>query len=388
MPPTEPALHPPDFTTYNPQPQSPLFATLPPEIRTEIFTYALSPFEDKSNLYERDTYWSRPGYSAPLKTATELLRACRRVYAECWFMPFALAEHSFYLTSGARAPARGAWASNRRRLEGHLGLLHGVYAQREEKVRMGDVRVFAQMYLLEPGTLLQNVFDTRGLCPKRVHLTLRYTDFWHWEMNERLRIGGDWVRRVRFPDSVRSFVVDFESLERRKGEIDILVAAAVEKWVFKRKDGRVLAANRDDLETMKWTGSSMFERTRWIRDEVRPGELDYYVLTATWKLQPPSPDTVPADGTDMNIRVPHTYQQPAPPYLGRDTINEDDMDEAGVDMDTPAEQAVHAIDQAAAVAAEEAAAVSRRRRRHHPLSSIINGVGASLEDDDDVEGDD
>ncbi|KAL4899011.1 hypothetical protein BDW74DRAFT_184200 [Aspergillus multicolor] len=360
---TEPALRPPDFTAYDPQSQSPLFTTLPPEIRSEIFTYALSPFEDTTNLYERDSYWSRPGYSAPLKTRTDLLRTCKLVYAESWFMPFALAEHSFYLTSGARAPGKKiSWQWDRRKLEGVLKILHDNYAQRGEKVEMGDLRLFAQMYLLEPGQLLQNVLDAKYLCPRRVHLTLRYTDFWHWEMNERLRIGGDWVKRARFPDSVRSFVVDFESLERRKEEVDILVAQAVEKWVFKRKDGRVLAATRDDLETTKWTGSSMFERTRWIRDEVRPGQLDYYVLTATWRLQPPSSDPTPAEqGVDMNIRVPHTYQQPAPPYLGRNTIAQDDMDQAGVGMDTPAEETVSAIDRVA----EEAASARRRRRAHY-----------------------
>ncbi|KAL4994520.1 hypothetical protein BDV10DRAFT_176719 [Aspergillus recurvatus] len=351
----QPTLHPPDFTTYNSlsQSQSPLFSTLPPEIRSEIFSYALSPFEDKTKLYAKETYWTRPGYSAPHRTYTELLRTCKRVYAESWFMPFALAEHSFYLVAQDRAPgSRTSWEWEMELMEGWLKVLNEVHAdgrghgQSHEgrKVEMGNVRVFAQLYLLEPGELLQSILDTKHLFPKRVHLTLRYTDFWHWEHNRRLYIGGNWVRTVRLPESVKTFVVDFESLERRKEEVDILVSQAVEKWVFRRKDGRTLSAKSADLATTKWTGSSMFGGERWVRDEVRPGELDYYIVTAAWKLQPPSAaDSASEEEIDMTVRVPDDYRQLPPPYTGQESIDEWEMEEAGVGLDTPAEQAVNAI---------------------------------------------
>ncbi|KAL3431021.1 hypothetical protein BDV09DRAFT_199141 [Aspergillus tetrazonus] len=353
----QPTLHPPDFTTYHDQSQSPLFSTLPPEIRTEIFNYTLSPIEDKSKLYAKDTYWARPGYSAPHKTYTELLRTCKRVYAESWFMPFALAEHSFYIVARDRAPSRRAnWRWQKELMEEWLKVLNDNHREGQDqgqghdrrKVEVGDVRVFAQLYLLEPGKLLQSVLDTEHLLPKRVHLTLRYTDFWYWEHNRPLYIGGEWVTRIRFPESVKMFAVDFESLERRKEEVDILVSQAVEKWVFRRKDGRTLAAKSAEFATTKWTGSSMFGGKRWIRDEVRPGELDYYVATAMWKLQPPSAadSASEEEKNDMTVRVPDGYRQLPPPFTGQISISRGEMERAGVDMDTPAEQSVNAIREA------------------------------------------
>ncbi|KAL4746096.1 hypothetical protein BDW72DRAFT_185597 [Aspergillus terricola var. indicus] len=379
----QPTLHPPDFTTYHHQSQSPLFSTLPPEIRSEIFNYTLSPFEDKTKLYAKETYWSRPGYSAPHKTYTELLRTCKRVYAESWFMPFALAEHSFYLVARDRAPStRADWRWEKRLIEGWLKVLNDIHGEGQDqgrgqghdgrKVEVGDVRVFAQLYLLEPGELLKSVLDTEHLLPKRVHLTLRYTDFWYWENTRPLYIGGKWVERVRFPESVRAFAVDFESLERRKEEVDILVSQAVEKWVFRRKDGRTLAAKSTNLATTKWTGSSMFGGERWIRDEPSPGELDYYVVTATWKLQPPSAANSASEEeeTDMTIRVPDDYRQPPPPFTGQSSINRWEMEEAGVGMDTPAELAVNTIREARE--AEETGDQPRpRRRRQGPLQVFI-----------------
>ncbi|KAL4915033.1 hypothetical protein BDW62DRAFT_212995 [Aspergillus aurantiobrunneus] len=337
---SEPALHPPDFTTYNVQSQSLLFSTLPPEIRSEIFTYALAPFEDPSRAYSKETYWRRPGYSAPHRTHPELLRTCKRVYAETWFMPFALAEHTFYLTAQDRAPRNLSHAQFKPCLE-LIHRLHGGDGSAE--IETGNVRVFAQLYILEPGDAFQRLLDTPYFRPRRVRLTIRYTDFWHWENNRLLYVDGTWVGRVRFPESVRSFVVDFESLERRRAEVDIVSGQAVERWMFSRKDGRVLLARKEDMVVSKWTGSSMFGGNRWIRDEVRPGELDYYVVTVTWRVSGfGSNGTLSASDRENHptVRVPTDFQQPPPPYTGRATIRETNMREAGVTMDMSAGEAM------------------------------------------------
>ena len=316
-----PVLHPPDFTTFNPQSNS-LLLTLPPEIRAEIFSYALTPFEDTSKAYQKHTYWTRPGYNAPLKTHTELLRTCKRVYTETWFLPFALEEHSFYLTARDRRPPGNL---SREEIASCLELIRKVHGDDFDNGNgTGDVRVFAQLYILEPGDAFQRVLNTRLLRPRRVRLTLRYTDFWHWEDNRRLYVYGRWVARTRFPDCVRAFVVDFESLERRKGEVDIIVEQAIERWMFQRKDGRVLKARSEEVAVSKWTGSSIFGGYRWLRDEVRPSELDYYVKTVTWRL---AAGGIPPEMEDEcpTISVPADFQQPEPPYLGRPAVSEETM---------------------------------------------------------------
>ncbi|KAL4864209.1 hypothetical protein BDV12DRAFT_205850 [Aspergillus spectabilis] len=348
---SEPTLHPPDFTTYNPQSASPLFATLPPELRSLIFTYALSPYEDTSRTYARETYWTRPGYSAPHKTSTSILRTCKAAYAETWFLPFALAEHAFYLTARDRAPRNLSHAGFQPCLE-LIRKIHGEF-------ETGHLRIFAQLYILEPGDALQQVLDTEYLAPRRVSLTLRYTDFWHWEDNRRLWVDPRWVNRVRFPESVSRFVVDFESLERRKEEIDIITGQAVEGWVFRRRDGKVLTARKEDVVVTRWTGSSTLGGRRWVRDEVRPGELDYYVVTVTWKLSRSAEE----DGVDLGvpcpkIQVPDDYVQPPPPYLGWSSLPESELRMAGVTSDMQATDAVAVVQ---AYRANSAAASARSR---------------------------
>ncbi|KAI9372239.1 hypothetical protein BJX61DRAFT_534100 [Aspergillus egyptiacus] len=336
-------IHPPSFTSYAPQSESPLFTTLPAELRTEIFTYALSPYEDPQARYQKHTYWTRPGSSAPLTTCTALLRTCKAIYAETWFLPFALSEHTFYLTARDRAPEDSTSnAGSRRRsrtdpaaFQRSLDLIKKIHG---DVIETGTIRVFAQLYILEPGDRLQQLLDTRYFTPRRIQLTLRYTDFWLWENNQRLYVDARWVNRVRFPDSVACFVVDFESLERRSGEVDILVRQAVDGWFFRRKDGRVLAARKDDVVVSRWTGSSVFGNRRWIRDEARPGQLDYYVATVAWRLAPEGVE-VP-QGECPKIQVSEEYRQPPPPNPGWRSFMQSELEEAGVTMDMAADQVV------------------------------------------------
>ncbi|KAH6874639.1 hypothetical protein BKA70DRAFT_1577173 [Coprinopsis sp. MPI-PUGE-AT-0042] len=64
------------------QSASPLFTILPPEIRTEIFSLALSSFPDPSKPYPFDSYWYRPGYTAVRLTHVSLLATCKRINDE------------------------------------------------------------------------------------------------------------------------------------------------------------------------------------------------------------------------------------------------------------------------------------------------------------------
>jgi hypothetical protein len=89
-----------------PQDDCLLFNRIPPEIREQIFSLTLADFPDPSadKRYDADTYYTRPAYFAPRKSDTRLLRACRAVYREAWFLPFVLREQTHWLTSDDRAP--------------------------------------------------------------------------------------------------------------------------------------------------------------------------------------------------------------------------------------------------------------------------------------------
>jgi hypothetical protein len=68
----------------NHQLQSPIFGVLPAELRNEIFALALMPYEveDEAATYPKDSYWYRPGFSAPLQSNSVLLQTCKAAYAE------------------------------------------------------------------------------------------------------------------------------------------------------------------------------------------------------------------------------------------------------------------------------------------------------------------
>lgn len=332
-----------DFSTSNNQHQSPLFSVLPPEIRQDIYVYALSEYENLDRPYNKDTYWWRPGDTAALRSATELLRTCRRIYNEAWLLQFALAEHRFYLTDSSRSP-RGRWPRGFRECTQMLYEMYGKHQQSSGArfVGLGGIRVFAQLWMLEPGEELQKVLDVQHFFPRRVAVTIRYSDFWYWEDNAPLHVDAKWVNKIRLPNSVTHFTVDFEMIERRKDEVNLIAQDAVDKWFFERRDGAILTARKEGISVSTWTGSSVLGNNRWVRDENRPGQLDYHIVTVTWKLQQ-------KEGSDRlrrpcpNLDVPADFVQAPPQFTESSSIHVHYLREAGVSLETPAAEAWRAV---------------------------------------------
>ena len=84
------------FECTNMQTQSSLFGLLPGEIRNEIFAYALMCSEDEEAAYKEDSYWYRPGFQAPHKATSALLRTCKLAYIEGQKVFLAESEWSFW----------------------------------------------------------------------------------------------------------------------------------------------------------------------------------------------------------------------------------------------------------------------------------------------------
>lgn len=332
-----------DFSTYNDQHQSPLFSVLPPEIRQDIYVYALSEYENLDRPYSKDTYWWRPGDTAALRSATELLRTCRRIYNEAWLLQFALAEHRFYLTDASRSPG-GRWPRGFEECNQMIYELYGKHQQSSgaKFVGLGRIRVFAQLWMLEPGRELQRILEVENFYPRRVAVTIRYSDFWFWEDNAPLHIDAKWVNYIRLPDSVTHFTVDFEMIERRKNEVNLIAQDAVDKWFFERRDGAILTASKEDVSVSTWTGSSVLGKQRWVRDENRPGQLDYHVVTVTWRLQKTADEEGPHRPCP-NLDVPGDFVQAPPPFTGTPSISVNTLRDARVSLDTPAAEAWQAF---------------------------------------------
>ena len=258
------------------QSESVLFSIIPAEIREHIFSYALTESEDTTKLYDIDTCYRRPGHLAPRITHTALLRTCQRIYREAWYMPWVNAQHSLYLASAGRRPDR---STSIEEMQKTLTALH----ENNIDTLINHVQIFAQLYALEPGNDLQEILDMEYFHPRTLTITVRHTDFWFWESDVALHIDADWVNDCRFPDSLQQLKLQFESLERKKSQVDSLASQVVNSWHFLRHDGTMMVSDMASIAQTRWTGSSTWEGQRWLRDETRPEELDYYIVTVTFR---------------------------------------------------------------------------------------------------------
>ncbi|KAF3137431.1 hypothetical protein TWF594_007558 [Orbilia oligospora] len=331
----------PNLTSINPQPTSQLF-TLPGELRNQIWEYALTPYNDYTRPYPSSTPYSRPDYLAPLTSAVSLLRTCKAIYSEAWYLPWTTAELSFYLTDTDRRPAR---VETVERVQAILDDLYDKGVDSSTK----KIRVFAQAYQLEEGCELQRILDMHYFRPTEVVITLRHTDFWYWERDANLRLSGQWVGNCQLPDSVKVVKIEFESLERKKGQIDEITQQAVDHWVFRTFDGTKLSAvieksadgqAKGETEVMKWTGSSNLRGLRWLRDEIEHNKLNYYVKTVVWRVRDESKDT---DGGNIRWARGVSAAYAPPLYSDIDTTTEEELSYVGKHENITVEELKHKI---------------------------------------------
>lgn len=243
-------------------------------------------------------------------------------------MPFICSEHAFWMAERSRTPQKMITVE---KMQQGLDMIHA----RHGEVHGGHIRVFPQLWALERTKDLGGVLKLRNFHPKSITITIRYTDTWFWEDNEALRIDGSWGNRVNLPPSVTRFCIDIESIERRKDEVDWIAGEMANKWQFKRADGTKMVATKSDTMVSRWIGSSMLGERRWIRDEVVPGQLQYYFATVAWR-----PSRESGDERHFNPSLRVDWSRPSPPVVRWSYINQDYLDSAGIAMAVPVEQVV------------------------------------------------
>jgi hypothetical protein len=260
-----------DMEKQNPQEQSPLFQKLPAEVRAIVFRYTLSEYEGQ--LYPNNTPYRRPGQRGRYRVETALLRTCRRVYYEAWFFPFTTADHTFYLTVDDRRPTRRI---SDRAMQSALR----IYEARHGYTELDSVTVIAQLWVLEPGGMLQSMFDWKHFHPRCVTVVIRHSDWWLWENDEPIHIAPQFANESRFPASVREIRLELESTMRRKEQIKEIAGGMRRQWSFKRKDGVSLTAVQRPRFTFSWTGDYTWVKEREFFPSDQPTDselLDYFV---------------------------------------------------------------------------------------------------------------
>ncbi|KAH8881046.1 hypothetical protein GQ53DRAFT_519524 [Thozetella sp. PMI_491] len=313
------------------QESSPLFSKLPGEIREAIWTEALASYEDESRVYDNHTPYRRPGYLAVHRTDCALLQTCQRVYTEAWFRPWVSRVHTLWLAWPARRPADEAILTVEKFQEG-LSLVHDKHGD----VSLSHVRVFSQ--LCNAGGI-REILGLNYFYPRVFTLTLRHHDWWEWETDKRLYIGDNLPNYIdgNLPASLQEFRMELESLQRKRTQIDYVATQMVESWSFMRRDGVRMTAQESDFETDDWTGSSIWEGMRWLRDESGPETLSYYVKTVVWRPAKgfASKNKTAHPGRLPELHVPRHF--PALPHANLDRVLVRTLNNLEVVPGTPAE---------------------------------------------------
>ncbi|KAF2457492.1 hypothetical protein BDY21DRAFT_274175, partial [Lineolata rhizophorae] len=206
----------------HPQTQSPLFGVIPAEIRNLIYEFTLAQAEDGEH-YPPNAYYYRPGYRRRGRVHAQLLLTCRRVYGETHGLPMRLATHPFWHSRGPPHAYR-------------LKLLNFLRLTPKNLRDLEHVQFFTQLWWLEQGKLSADYLNQPRFQPRRITITIRHSDWWYWEKDHALKIEDAWVDRFRGPATLRLLTMEFETIERKAGQLDNIVAKQVPKWKFKRRN--------------------------------------------------------------------------------------------------------------------------------------------------------
>ncbi|KAK6535831.1 hypothetical protein TWF281_000081 [Arthrobotrys megalospora] len=277
-------LSPLSFANILPQSFSPLFA-LPGEIRNLIWAYTLAPDNDQTRPYPVDSYCRRPDYWAEQTSDVTLLRTCKAIYTEAWHFPWTTSELCFFLAG--YEPLGAGHTRYRQNV-----FLNAIHDSGRQNMNFKHVRIFAKLSNPEDADRLQEILNTPYSEPRTITITIRHHDFDGWTTDGDLYISESWVRKCRFPNSVRTIRVEFESLERKKAQIDEIAEQAVERWEFTREDGRKLSAAfqteggvQGEMEVMRWAGESTLDGVRWVRDVGEDNKIWYFVRAVVWRIR-------------------------------------------------------------------------------------------------------
>ncbi|KAK2050190.1 hypothetical protein LZ31DRAFT_590090 [Colletotrichum somersetense] len=280
-----------DVTGFDPQPESPLFSVLPGEVRNQIFELALIQHDDEASAYPKDSYWYRPGFRGPRRSSSSLLRTCKLAYSECKQVFLREQEFAFWFDRGPE----GRTGSDSCELF-FLGLTE------EQSRDLRRVRFFTQMFWLEGGDNLAFLFSMPLFRPESLTVTVRYSDWWHWEMDAPLRMGENWLRGFRGPPGLRELRVEYETLAGKRDEMMRIVernkqwklavggrrgmgrdedGAEVDVW--EEDEGGYLSAEGTALEEWRWTGASRLGGRAW-EHHGEGDTVEYVVVTDTWRF--------------------------------------------------------------------------------------------------------
>ncbi|KAK0451349.1 uncharacterized protein EV420DRAFT_1560558 [Desarmillaria tabescens] len=261
----------------NPQTASPLFSAIPPEVRNIIFQLALCSYRDEARAYPGNAYYFRPGYEYGQRIDTALLLTCRRVYNETRLLPVICNEHVFWCFRGPPGSSAQPARYFRNMAE-------------EQQDAVDCVHFFTQLFWLEEN--FAGACAIAEMRPRKLKITIRHSDWWYWEQNQRLALKGGWTDKIRLLKRLEEFEIELETFERDKDQM-LAIAQRIRNWKIDLWDGRVLSTEGRPLVHGRWRGTSIFEgnlgydkvRNAWVHRSGVVGPavpLVYHTVTVKW----------------------------------------------------------------------------------------------------------
>jgi len=206
----------------------------------------------------------RPGYHSPTRVDTPLHRTCRRIYLETYLLPLMLNEIVVWCS-----PSRGPPGTTN-----HWKPLHTI-----EQRAVSKSHLFLQQYWLERSWV--HLAAMPGFNPLKLQITIRHTDWWHWEYGEPLYLDPmqagtayetpsfgssdlfsekSWGYAFRNLHGLKEFVLELETVESKKSELDAIVSRA-RTWQFQLADDEYLVLDQRKTTYSAWRGLNRFEKT-------------------------------------------------------------------------------------------------------------------------------
>ncbi|KAG2024161.1 hypothetical protein CC2G_001741 [Coprinopsis cinerea AmutBmut pab1-1] len=167
--------------------------------------------------------------------------------------------------------------------------------------KITKIQIFPQMYACKSYEFAAFFTSVPELQPKTVVITIRYTDWWWWERDNALDLTiAPPSTEMYFPPSVETLVLELETIEKKKGELEAHVRDVIrgkEGWKWKRFDGECLELDVGDLsedEALKrmaqweWMGPTKFNGANGPGYEHHPegNEMKYIVRALIFKALP------------------------------------------------------------------------------------------------------
>lgn len=140
---------------------------------------------------------------------------------------------------------------------------------------------FTQLYWLEDGIYLRHIMAMDEFRPTSVTITIRYSDWWNWEVDAPLQMQRHWLVVFKGSEGLRELKVEYETLASKKEEMMRIVERNKKIPLRVRGTDGHLSARGTELVEWRWRGTSRLGGEEW-EHHGKADTVEYVVVTDRW----------------------------------------------------------------------------------------------------------